>query len=704
MKKITIYMILTILMLNSVLALNQDLPIQFQLQDSSGKNIVADTIIEFNIYDNVTGGVSLYSHTETIEFSQGVGNVILPDVDLDFDVDYWIGINPATTGEMTPRINYTSSTYDLNKIEYDILTNSPYVDVRSFGAIPGDSIDDSIAIQKAIDYNTNGGVVIFPLGEYLISTTINITRGTVLRGIGATDTNTGHSTIKLMDHSNCVMIATPGFYDSADSTHFMGIENLLIDGNSDNQDYENIAIGFHGVFVGSWIENVFVYKVLGPALSIANGSDITVRNFWANFITTDNHAIEINKGKDGSIAEHNGRILFEQLYVEGVYFLNGSRGRGVLANRLNELVVTNFHFEHQETGFDIIDCNNVLISEGSFGAVGNESYSNSAGFVLDGINHNLQIGPCQSAYHTKNWKFVRRAIGNTDDNYPETTLGTTNFLRMASYETTADGTTQKIQVTPSTPREIGLSYSDLIFYYPLNDNLIDYSGYGNEGALGGSAYYGQGKKGTGVNFKNTGDQIVTPNTNICTEINGSSSVSMATWVKFDDFGSYSQDIFGIYYGGGAFTLALRVILEKNIYALIRTSSGSDSISFNADIQADDWVHIVSTYDGSDLKLYINGFLKSTSSHTGTMDCNFGLNTYMGYRSTPMNGTIDEPMIFNRTLTQEEVKIMYSKDTEHISTEAYQLKNTDQTMSSPDGNKWCCSVDNTGVFACVSGAC
>ena len=122
--KITILILLTILMSCSILGLNQDLPIQFQLRYSTGDNVAGIVSVEFNIYDVATGGTSLYNLTQDITFTEGVGNIILPNVNLDYDVNYWISLNPNSTGELSPRINYTSSTYDLNKAQYTIATQS----------------------------------------------------------------------------------------------------------------------------------------------------------------------------------------------------------------------------------------------------------------------------------------------------------------------------------------------------------------------------------------------------------------------------------------------------------------------------------------------------------------------------------------------------------------------------------------------------
>jgi len=63
------------------------------------------------------------------------------------------------------------------------------VDVTSFGAIAGDTIDDQPAVANAISsLNGNAGVVYFPPGNYLLKSTVNLPDSTVLCGAGADST------------------------------------------------------------------------------------------------------------------------------------------------------------------------------------------------------------------------------------------------------------------------------------------------------------------------------------------------------------------------------------------------------------------------------------------------------------------------------------------------------------------------------------
>jgi len=69
---------------------------------------------------------------------------------------------------------------------HDIITKSPWVDVRAYGAV-GDGVTDSTAaIQAAIDVaEVSGGIVFFPVGIYKITSSLGIEKsGVTLKGAG----------------------------------------------------------------------------------------------------------------------------------------------------------------------------------------------------------------------------------------------------------------------------------------------------------------------------------------------------------------------------------------------------------------------------------------------------------------------------------------------------------------------------------------
>lgn len=70
----------------------------------------------------------------------------------------------------------------------------------------------------------------------------------------------------------------------------------------------------------------------------------------------------------------------------------------------------------------------------------------------------------------------------------------------------------------------------------------------------------------------------------------------------------------------------------------------------------DWTHFAGTYNGSDIKTYINGKLASTVRHPGYPDVSNLIN--MGAAEIPeWKGALDDIRFYQRVLSDEEIKIL-----------------------------------------------
>ena len=95
------------------------------------------------------------------------------------------------------------------------------------------------------------------------------------------------------------------------------------------------------------------------------------------------------------------------------------------------------------------------------------------------------------------------------------------------------------------------------------------------------------------------------------------------------------------------------------------SSGSweKDVSSNPFISPNEWTHFVMTYDGAKIRSYVNSELQG-SGQDKTGDMASSEEVYIGKRSgtsQPFHGVIDEPMIFNRVLTEKEIEALYKLD-------------------------------------------
>jgi hypothetical protein len=70
-----------------------------------------------------------------------------------------------------------------------------------------------------------------------------------------------------------------------------------------------------------------------------------------------------------------------------------------------------------------------------------------------------------------------------------------------------------------------------------------------------------------------------------------------------------------------------------------------------------WSHLASTYDGSTLRLYVNGVLVSSTAAAGSLAASSGVLRIGGNGVWPewFAGLIDEVRVYNRALTAGEIQ-------------------------------------------------
>ena len=92
-------------------------------------------------------------------------------------------------------------------------------------------------------------------------------------------------------------------------------------------------------------------------------------------------------------------------------------------------------------------------------------------------------------------------------------------------------------------------------------------------------------------------------------------------------------------------------------------SGSVLIDSDSTIPTNEWTHVVGTYDGSNLRIYLNGSLDKTVSHTGAIPVTTD-NVQIGAANTgnKFDGEISQVSIFDYALSQGQIDYLYNSGT------------------------------------------
>lgn len=163
-----------------------------------------------------------------------------------------------------------------------------------------------------------------------------------------------------------------------------------------------------------------------------------------------------------------------------------------------------------------------------------------------------------------------------------------------------------------------------------------------------------------LDFDGTDDYVNIPGLST----NGFSGLTIEAWVyahSFNTPGTPDNNISEI--AGREASSLLRIgdedsgELDENDKAqfVITTSNGDKKCSGTSDLALNTWYHIAGTYDGSNMRLYVNGILEKTVSHTGNIvsvaDQQIGGTTTERY----FDGMMDEVRIWNDARSETEIR-------------------------------------------------
>ena len=228
------------------------------------------------------------------------------------------------------------------------------------------------------------------------------------------------------------------------------------------------------------------------------------------------------------------------------------------------------------------------------------------------------------------------------------------------------------------PAVAGARSGSMVGYWKMDEGngtaAKDSSGNGNNGTLtnmatapstGTSGWSNFGKFNKALNFDGSNDTVIIQNN---TSLNMSSGMSFSTWVYPTTIpGSSSYAFIGKKSDGSAHQYALYVSdsacsgVTRFAFSIWIGTVNKALCATNTTLVANTWYHVVGAYDGTTIKIYINGKLDNSIAQTGTIDT--GTGTFkIGTNISDLywSGRIDEVKIYGSALTADEVKTDYNR--------------------------------------------
>lgn len=183
--------------------------------------------------------------------------------------------------------------------------------------------------------------------------------------------------------------------------------------------------------------------------------------------------------------------------------------------------------------------------------------------------------------------------------------------------------------------------------------VADSSGQNNTGTVQGATWTTAGRYGGALTFDGTNDYVTVPDAN---SLDLTTGMTMTAWVRPTTLGAWRQVLlkerpngltYAMYATGGS---GNRPNGQASIGGVDREVGGTAAIAANA------WTHLAVSYDGSTMRIYVNGTQVATRAQTGAAATSsnalkIGGNAIWGEWFA---GQIDEVRVFNRALTAAEV--------------------------------------------------
>ncbi|WP_206641957.1 LamG-like jellyroll fold domain-containing protein [Nonomuraea polychroma] len=196
----------------------------------------------------------------------------------------------------------------------------------------------------------------------------------------------------------------------------------------------------------------------------------------------------------------------------------------------------------------------------------------------------------------------------------------------------------------------------LVAAYGMNEGtgstVADLSATGNTGTLTNTSWSASGRHGSALAFNGSSSWVTV---NDAPSLRLTTGMTLEAWVRPTTVDSWRTVIMKQHTGGLAYVLSAGSDTDRP-HTVIHTAGEAD-IGGTASLPLNTWSHLAATYDGTTLRLHVNGTQVSQRTAGGPIRTDNGAlriggNSIWGEYFT---GLIDEVRIYNRALTTTEIQ-------------------------------------------------
>jgi Concanavalin A-like lectin/glucanases superfamily len=219
-------------------------------------------------------------------------------------------------------------------------------------------------------------------------------------------------------------------------------------------------------------------------------------------------------------------------------------------------------------------------------------------------------------------------------------------------------------VAPAAPATYTAAYSEVtavqgpVAAYSFNEGsgatVFDGSGNGNHGTISGATRNTSGQYGAALDFDGTNDLVTVPDSS---SLDLTSGMTVEAWVRPLTTSGWRTAVLKERPGDTVYALYSSNNDNGRPSGRLRVNGSNVFVNGTSRLTTSVWTHLATTFDGSNLRLYVNGALVATRAASGailtsTNPLRIGGSSALGRW---FRGRIDEVRVYNRALSASEIQ-------------------------------------------------
>ena len=187
----------------------------------------------------------------------------------------------------------------------------------------------------------------------------------------------------------------------------------------------------------------------------------------------------------------------------------------------------------------------------------------------------------------------------------------------------------------------------LLTHYKFEGNANDSSANSRDMTVTGTEAYTTGVMGQAVALSGS-DYYTWAESS---EHNSYDNLTWAMWVYPDSTGNSTTRTFG-----QTEEFVIQIRNDNLLYAWLKTGGGWTSCASTPTVATDTWSHLAATYDGSNIRIYINGDLENTCAKTGSISnfAGFSIGSARATADEELPGDLDDARLYEYALSDSDI--------------------------------------------------